>query len=137
MKILFVCKYNRFRSQIAEQFFKKYNKNNNFFARSAGIFKGLFPLDKIEKEMAKNFDITISKEPEAISIDVLKNIDLVVIVANDVPKTLFLYEGKYLQKIIKWEINDNYVGSEDDINKIIRKIEIKVKKLIKKLEKRK
>jgi len=29
MKIPFICKYNRFRSKIAEAYFNKINKNNN------------------------------------------------------------------------------------------------------------
>ena len=137
MKILFVCKYNRFRSQIAEQFFKKYNKDKNISARSTGIFKGLYPLDKTESNSAKEFGIEIKKEPEAISIEVLRNIDVVVIVANDVPKELFLYEGRYLQEVEKWEIPDNFDGNQDRIKRIIRKIELNVKDLIKKLENKK
>ena len=137
MKILFVCKYNRFRSQIAEQFFKEYNKDKNISARSAGIFKGLYPLDKTESNSAKEFGIEIKKEPEAISIEVLRNIDVVVIVANDVPKELFLYEGRYLQEVEKWEIPDNFDGNQDRIKRIIRKIELNVKDLIKKLENKK
>ena len=136
-KILFVCKYNRFRSQIAEQFFKEYNKDKNISARSAGIFKGLYPLDKTESNSAKEFGIEIKKEPEAISIEVLRNIDVVVIVANDVPKELFLYEGRYLQEVEKWEIPDNFDGNQDRIKRIIRKIELNVKDLIKKLENKK
>ena len=137
MKILFVCKYNRFRSQIAEQFFKEYNKDKNISARSAGIFKGLYPLNKTESNSAKEFGIEIKKEPEAISIEVLRNIDVVVIVANDVPKELFLYEGRYLQEVEKWEIPDNFDGNQDRIKRIIRKIELNVKDLIKKLENKK
>ena len=137
MKILFVCKYNRFRSQIAEQFFKKYSKDKNISARSAGIFKGLYPLNKTESNSAKEFGIEIKKEPEAISIEVLRNIDVVVIVANDVPKELFLYEGRYLQEVEKWEIPDNFDGNQDRIKRIIRKIELNVKDLIKKLENKK
>ena len=136
-KILFVCKYNRFRSQIAEQFFKKYNTNKNISARSAGIFKGLYPLDKTESNLAKEFGIEIKKEPEAISIEVLRNIDVVVIVANDVPKELFLYEGRYLQEVEKWEIPDDFDDNEKKIKRIIRKVELNVKNLIKKLEKEK
>ena len=45
--ILFVCKYNRFRSRVAEAYFKKINKNKNISVKSAGIIKGNLPLDKI------------------------------------------------------------------------------------------
>ena len=136
-KILFVCKYNRFRSQIAEQFFKKYNTNKNIYARSAGIFKGLYPLDKTESNLAKEFGIEIKKEPETISINFLKDINMVVIVANDISKELFLYDGRYLQEVEKWEIPDDFDGNEKKIKRIIRKVELNVKNLIKKLEKEK
>ena len=136
-KILFVCKYNRFRSQIAEQFFKKYNTIKNISARSAGIFKGLYPLDKTESNLAKEFGIEIKKEPETISINFLKDINMVVIVANDISKELFLYDGRYLQEVEKWEIPDDFDGNEKKIKRIIRKVELNVKNLIKKLEKEK
>ena len=136
-KILFVCKYNRFRSQIAEQFFKKYNTKKNIYERIAGIFKGLYPLDKTESNLAKEFGIEIKKEPETISINFLKDINMVVIVANDISKELFLYDGRYLQEVEKWEIPDDFDDNEKKIKRIIRKVELNVKNLIKKLEKEK
>ena len=38
--ILFVCKYNRFRSKIAEAYFNKINKNKLVSVKSAGIIRG-------------------------------------------------------------------------------------------------
>jgi len=35
MKILFLCKYNRFRSKVAEAVFNKLNHNNHMSAESA------------------------------------------------------------------------------------------------------
>lgn len=135
--ILFVCKYNKFRSQVAEQFFRKYNKNRKFSVKSAGIFKGLIPLDKNQQKVAREFGINIKKIPETISISNLRNVYLVVIVADDVPKDLFLYAGRYLQEVTKWKINDEFTSSEEDIRMIIKKIELNIKKLIKQLEDKK
>ncbi|MEK6898444.1 MAG: hypothetical protein AABX28_03755 [Nanoarchaeota archaeon] len=137
MKILFVCKYNRFRSQIAEQFFKEYNKNRNIIASSAGLLEGRYPLDKTETGVVKKFGIKINKKPEAISVDKLMKTDLVIIVANDVPKSTFNYEGRYIQKIIVWKIPDNFTGDKKKIEKIIKSIGLRVNKLIKNLENKK
>ncbi|MBU2503918.1 MAG: hypothetical protein KJ879_02600 [Nanoarchaeota archaeon] len=98
--ILFVCKYNRFRSQVAEQFFNKHNKNQGILAKSAGIFKGKYPLDKLQVEAAKKLEINIGKEPETISANELGKTDMIVIVSDEIPKDLFKYNRKYLQAIL-------------------------------------
>ena len=45
MKILFICRHNRFRSKIAEAYFNKINKNKNLIAKGAGIFPGKYPFE--------------------------------------------------------------------------------------------
>lgn len=40
MKILFICKYNAFRSRIAEEYFKKINKNSKIQVISRGFIMG-------------------------------------------------------------------------------------------------
>lgn len=136
-KILFVCKYNRFRSRVAESFFKKYNKNKGINSDSAGVFRGELPLGKNEIEVAKEFGIKIKGKPKGMSYPKLFGYDIVVIVANDVPRNLFRREGKYNNKVIEWKINDNYDGDKVKLRKIVDKIENKVIKLVKKLEKEK
>jgi protein-tyrosine-phosphatase len=37
VKVLFVCKHNRFRSKVAEAIFKKFTANLDVFADSAGL----------------------------------------------------------------------------------------------------
>jgi len=54
MKIAFVCKYNRFRSQIAEAYFNKLNKNKSIKVYSAGVIKG-WPIAKTTKRLLKNW----------------------------------------------------------------------------------
>ncbi len=118
---------------MAEQFFKKYNQNKEIKADSAGLLKGRYPLDKTEVKTAEKFGIKINKKPETISIDELIKTDVVIIVANDVPKSTFNYEGRYVQKIIVWKIPDEFTGNKKKIEEIINLIELKVKKLVKKL----
>jgi len=131
IRILFVCKYNRFRSRIAEAYFKKINKNKNIEAESAGILKGNYPLDKQQFVLTKKQGVNIQGKPRAISTDLLKTVDVIIIVANDVPKEIFKFKDKYLQKIIVWKISDEQNGNKNNIINITNSIKNKVDMLIK------
>ena len=134
MNILFVCKYNRFRSRVAEAYFKEINKNKHLQAMSAGIIRGDYPLNRTEVSAAKKLGIDISGKPLAIDVDLLKRTDLVIIVADNVPKEIFY--TTFNKRVILWRISDIECGDGKDL--IERKIKIimsKVKKLLKKLEK--
>ena len=132
MNILFVCQYNRRRSQIAESYFKNINKSKNLKAKSAGIFKGQD--NKIEDiQRGKKFGLKIRKIPQAISSELLKWQNLTVIVASKVPKKIFWRSKKYGKKVIKWYIGDEYVKTDEDYKKLVDKIKQKVDKLYKKI----
>lgn len=128
--ILFVCKYNRFRSKIAEAVFVKFNKNENYQAKSAGIIKG-FPISKEIVEEAKNNGLKVLGKPQGISVDLLKQSNLVVIVADDVPPEIF--PKKYAENLIVWKIRD-VNNDKEAINSIIQLIEKNVRELIEKLK---
>lgn len=137
MKIIFVCKYNRFRSRIAEAYFKKINKNKSISVESAGVLEGFLPLDPYQIEIAKEFGISIIGKPRTMSMDLLKNQDLIIIVANDVPKSIFSYKW-YKDKVVKWNIPDVIEGEDTrGDKKVIEMIIKKVDQLVKKLEKAK
>ena len=87
--ILFVCKWNRFRSKIAEAFFNKYNRNENYKARSAGVVRGHLPLNKNEVSGAKKFGINLGERPRGLTSELMGWQDIIIIVANDVPGILF------------------------------------------------
>ena len=57
--VLFICKYNRFRSKVAEAYFKNLIKeyDHEFKAKSAGIIRGQYPLDSNQIKIAKKFGI--------------------------------------------------------------------------------
>ena len=134
-KILFVCKYNRFRSRIAEAYFNKVNKNKNIVAESAGVIEGFLPLDKNQIKTAEKFGFSILGKPRTTSMEMLRDFDKIIIVANDVPKSIFSY-FLYKDKVIKWNIPDVVEGKSIDENeKIVKKIIKKVDELNKKLEK--
>jgi protein-tyrosine-phosphatase len=134
MKILFVCRHNRFRSKVAEAYFKKTNKNKRIKLVSAGIFKGR-PVDKRIISIGKKLGINISKITNGLKEKSMKTIDLIVIVADDVPASLFRDKVK---KIIVWKIKDTALGgiNEKKIEITMKQIMEKVNELNKTLEKK-
>lgn len=137
MNILFVCRHNRFRSKVAEAYLKKLCKNKNVHAESSGIFPPKGPLNKFQVETAKNFGIRMKGVSRATSINLLEKQDLIILVADDVPKSLFNYE--WLKGKVKiWQIRDVKKGSDIQGNKkSIKKIMQKVERLAKDLENKK
>jgi protein-tyrosine-phosphatase len=133
MNILFVCKYNRFRSRIAESYFNKINKNKNIKATSRGVIRGDYPLNRMEVGVAKKFGIDISGKPQAMDIELLRKIDLIIIVADNVPKDIFYTTFK--KRILLWKIKDiEHTDGKDLIEKKVKKIMKKVIRLSRKLE---
>lgn len=130
--ILFVCKHNRFRSKVAEAFFKKYNKNKNYVVNSAGLFPGRYPLDERQIKVANKFGIKLSGKPKPITTDLLVKTDIGIIVADNVPPGIFEAE-KYGKKIIVWNIEDDHTGLEENIEPIIIKIRDKVEEYVESL----
>jgi len=133
MKILFICKYNRFRSQIAETYFRKINRDKTIKSYSAGIIIGT-PIAKNVKDIGKKFGLKINGKPKSIREKLLKEIDLLIIVADNVPEQLF--ETK-TRKLIKWNIPDTSQGDLCDIERISKMIMKKVDELDKILENKK
>lgn len=129
--ILFVCRYNRFRSVLAEAFFNKYNKDKSAIAKSAAPIKGM-PLSDNVKELAKEFKIKIKNKPHGLTSKLMKWQNITVIVADDVPSALFDKNKKYGKKVISWHIADVKGNNQKEIAK---KIENKVIELVENLEK--
>lgn len=131
--ILFICKYNRFRSKIAEFLFNKFNDNKNYHALSAGIIRGS-PVDVKQKKACIKIGISLKGEPVGMSSKLLKWQDIIVVVANDVPSVLFKENKKYGKKLIVWKIPDSKNDDERKIIKIAMAIEKKVKKFVKEMK---
>jgi protein-tyrosine-phosphatase len=127
MKILFICKYNRFRSKVAEAYLKKINKNANVISR--GIIEGEMNRNKKEIIIPEQFGLQINSPPVGIEFADLKWADYVIVVASNVPKRLF--ESRRIKnKVIQWDIPDVYPDSSDMfIKKVILQIMKKVDKL--------
>ena len=126
MNILFICKFNRFRSKLAEAFLNRSGGRHR--ARSAGIIRGL-PIDDRIKRCAKRNNVTIRGGPRTVDIPLLRWQDMIVIVADDVPRSLFesniRVHGKRLRQ---WRIHDTAYASEMD--RIAKAIENKVSRLL-------
>ena len=131
--ILFICKYNRFRSKIAEAYFKKINKNKNLKVKSAGIIKGS-PLSKFQKAVAKEKGIKIKGPPQGLSTKLLKWQNVVIIVADDVPKSIFKENEKYGKKTIVWNLPDVFTENKKETKKTISAIMKKVEELVRELK---
>lgn len=123
---------------MAESYFNKINKNKNNKTESAGIIRGP-SLNEKQVKIAKEFSINLKGKPRGLSVDLIKKKNLIIIVADDVPKSLFdrkEYINFKTTKIIRWKIPDDPgATSTTKIRKIIKLIIKKVKQLNKELEK--
>ena len=130
MNILFVCKYNRFRSKVAEGFFNNYNKNKNNVAKSAGVIRGL-PINPIVFEVAKQKGISIVGNPQGFYEELFSWADIIVVTADNVPPEIFKSRAK---KLIVWKIKDAKVLDIKEISDITDKISEKVKKFVEEIK---
>jgi len=138
MKILFICKYNAFRSRVAEEYFKKINQNKEIKVISRGLIMD-GKADEEQRKIAKELlDIDIlGKEPEPLNLDDLINSDRIIIAADDVPAIMFNYSLVSLKrKISFWKIKDEQKKNKKNIRKTILLIKNKVDKLNRELEKK-
>jgi protein-tyrosine-phosphatase len=128
IKILFVCRYNRFRSRIAEAYFKKINQNKNISVKSAGLIQGS-PVNLKEVSTLKKIGIDISGKPHGLTSKILAWQNVTIIVADDVPEQVFNKNKKYGKKVIVWKIKDTNSNKEKDLLKIAKIIINKVNSL--------
>jgi protein-tyrosine-phosphatase len=134
MKILFICKYNLFRSRVAEEYFKKINKNKKITVFSRGIIIGKSPGKEHIRLSKEILNINIKRKKSLpLNIKDLEKADLIVITANDVPKILFNHNSLKNKRIIFWKIKDEQFQNKKNIKHIILKIKKKVEKLNEKL----
>ena len=142
LNILFICKSNIFRSKVAEAYFKKINKNKKLKVTSAGIFMRS-SLQKEQAEVVKEMGINIKGKSRSMTSKMIRQQDIIINVANDIPKSLFnktfMDDIKFKGKVINWDIKDiAYLkkGSIKERTKItINQIIKKVDKLNKDIEK--
>ena len=131
MKILFVCKHNRFRSKSGEAFFLKYNKDKKNEVKSAGVMLDpIFPFmhTNVVLALEKMKAPPISEKARQIDEKLIAWADLIIIVADNVNPEIF--SGK---KEEVWKVSDTDQSDVPGIAKREKIIEKKVKQLIKRL----
>lgn len=132
MRILFVCKYNRFRSKVAEAYFNKINRNKKIKAESAGIIEVNKPLSKSEFErnsyIKEKFGLVFNTKSRGINVKLLEKSDKLIVVANDIPKLVFNNPNDR-RKLEQWNIKDEPAANKANINKIVKAILRKVDEL--------
>jgi protein-tyrosine-phosphatase len=132
IRILFVCRYNRFRSRIALAYFNKINKNKNIKAKSAGLIKGSVVSGR-GVGVAKKLGLNIKGKAQGLTDTLMHWHNIAVIVADNVPKKVFYSNKKQGKKLIVWKIKDvnREKGRTDEevIEDIIKKVDAFNKKL--------
>lgn len=129
MNLLFICKHNRFRSKVAEAIFNKLNKNKNNKASSAGILNDPirpYVADTVLKIM-KEKGYNIKGKPQQFNEKMLKQVNLLVIVADNVENNIF---SEFKGRIIRWNISDCDACEIGAIKAIVEEIEKKVQNLV-------
>lgn len=128
MNILFVCKYNAFRSRVAEEYFRKINRNLKIKTASRGIIMG-GNSDNKERRIAKQIlGVNIAKrKPLSLTLQELIKADKIIIVANDIPEIIFDYQLVNLKKkLVIWKIKDEQKRNKNNIKNIVLQIKVKV-----------
>ena len=75
----------------------------------------------------------MSGKPKPITTGLLRKINTLVIVADNVPSEIF-QSKKYGLQEYRWEIKDVVRGDEEEVREIISRIEKKVKEFVKELK---
>lgn len=131
MRILFVCKHNRFRSKVAEAFFNYYDNGNNEIKTRGVHLDELRPfVADIVKKVLKEKGIFVKDEtPRLIDDKAIKWADKIIIVADNV-----VLDGFPREKVEVWKIRDAHEADVRDVRRAIEQIEKMVRKLVEELQ---
>lgn len=136
MKVLFVCKYNRFRSKVAEALLLKYcaEESIDVDTDSCGIL-----IDESRPYVAEITKLLLAQKKAHVKNDISKRVssylvswaDKIIIVADNV-----LMEGVFPKnKTEVWDIKDVSESNPLDVSKTIDDIDLRVKGLISRIKK--
>jgi len=133
--ILFVCKFNQTRSQIAKELFQKLNKNKNIKVDSAGVIKANCPkdLNSALNFIFKKHNIK-RRKPKQLSKELLNKQNTIIVVADDVPLSLFNSQKAQGIKIIRWRTKDGHKYKEKTRKQRLERVYLDVEKRIKQLK---
>lgn len=131
MNILFICKWNVGRSQMAEELFNKYSKNNKGISAGTNAIK--YKGKKL-KEFAppviavlKEKDIDVSEKiPLQLTPEIVKSVDRIVVLTKKEDLPDYLINSN---KVTFWKIEDGkgkgydfHINMRNQIEKLINKL---------------
>jgi protein-tyrosine-phosphatase len=129
-KVLFVCTHNRGRSQMAEAFFNRYAPSH-----IRAISAGSQPAERLNQTVVnamKEADLNISSQrPKPLTVEILDSAYIVITMGCGAEKAC---PAAFVQTE-DWQIEDPEGQSMRTVREIRDQIEIKVKHLIKQIEK--
>ena len=130
MKILFICRHNRFRSKSAEAIFNKLNKNKKVKAESAGFLldEAHLYIEKSVLNILKDKGYSAKGLPRQLTRELLDKFDVLVIVADNIDPAFF---QDFKGKLIHWKVPDCSCEDIPRIKEIIEDIEKRVKLFVK------
>jgi len=139
-----VCKFNNTRSQIASALFNRFNKNTKYESTSAtkyestsaGIIGGK-PQKEVRdnlKELRKRHKLKFTKKKQ-LTQKLLHTHDIIIIVADDVPESIFSSQKKAGVKILRWKVKDGWKYKKEKTRiekyeRVYEDIEKKIKKFV-------
>jgi len=132
MNVLFVCTGNVFRSVIAEELFKKLNKNKSINVKSAGVSAdghGKHHLDKYFKKLG--IEKLVKKKSTQITPELIDWADLVVCMERSHEAYVKLIHPE--KKTLVFRIEDDFTHGEIHTADVIKRLSKKVEDLVKKL----
>ena len=133
--ILFICKYNLFRSKVAETYLRKINPSLKI--SSAGVVPYNINLPKGKQERNKilleKFNIKIKGNPNGVSAKLLEKQDKIIVISDDIPKEVF-NNKLWKDKVNVWKIENEEGSNKQKIEKIVKAIILRVDKLNKELK---
>ena len=114
---------------MAEAIFNQLNQVILHKAKSAGIIE-IRSRGKGKKRIFKEYNLYIQGNPKGINPKLLQWQDTIVVVADDIPRSIFRRKFMRENKVVFWSIPDPAKINE---NKTIAMIYSKVRQLLKKL----
>lgn len=134
-KILFVCKFNNTRSQIAAFLFNKLNKNKKWIADSAGLIGGgaSYAVLRDLSVIKKNHNMKFTKK-KTLTQKLLFSSDIIVVVADDVPLEIFSSQKNNGIKVVSWKVKDGWKYKDatrvERLERVYSDIEKRIKKFV-------
>jgi protein-tyrosine-phosphatase len=115
---------------------KKINSNKKIEVISRGIVMGGHS-DREQRGIPKQLlgiDID-NRTPIPLTKQDLESSDLIIVVANDIPRRIFDYQSMYIQdKVFIWKIKDEQLQNKKNIKRTTLEIKKRVDKLVRRLK---